>query len=426
VATLEYDEDGRLLFTEEMRREYTILAPQMAPYHFDYLIQALNSEGYNAELLKSEDYSLIHEGMKYVHNDMCIPAMLVIGQFIDALKRGDYDPDKVALILVQTGGGCRASNYIKILRKALEKARLSQVPVISLNPRGFEKNPGFKITPRLLHKLHDAMLFGDTMMNLTLQTRPYEKEAGATKRAKEEIDARLADYFEHRRIFTWRRAKRMVHFIIERFRAIDTHPRNKPKVGIVGEIYVKYSPLGNNSLEETLEKEGVEVVTPPLYDFFLYTSTNRIIDISRYGGSRLEKWLWWFIIWYVEIRRGKIRKAMREAGFEAPIPFKQLKKLVDGVLDKGAHAGEGWLLTAEMIDLIEHGAPNIVSTQPFGCLPNHIVAKGMFKKLKSLYPESNVVAIDYDTSASKINQINRINLMVSNAFRNHARGGEQT
>ncbi len=422
MAKLEYDVDGRLLFTEEMRREYTILVPQMAPFHFEYFVQAMNTEGFKAELLKTTDYSLIHEGMKYAHNDICVPAMLVIGQFIDAIKKRKLDKHKVALIITQTGGGCRASNYINLLRKALIKAKLDFVPIISLNAGGLEKNPGFKVSPRLLHKLHDAMIIGDLMMTLVHQTRPYEVKEGSVDALKEKIDEDLKSYFNHKTLFSWKRSKKKMLSILKQFQAVKTNHQPKPKVGIVGEIYVKYSPLGNNHLEKTLEKEGVEVVVPPLYDFFLYSFDSRAHDIKRYGGKNKERWLLKAIIWYVEIRRQKIRRALKAHGFEAPVPYKRLKKLVEGVIDVGTHTGEGWLLTAEMIDLIEHGAPNIVCTQPFGCLPNHIAGKGMFKKLKSLHPSSNIVAIDYDTSASKINQLNRINLMISNAFRSMKEG----
>ncbi len=422
MAKLEYDEDGRLLFTEEMKEEYTILAPQMAPYHFDYLIYAMRSEGYKAELLTNDDYELIHEGMKYSHNDICVPAMLVIGQFIDAIKKTEHDVHKVALVIAQTGGGCRASNYIQILRKALKKARLEFVPVISVNPSGFEKNPGFEITPRLFHKLHDALLFGDTMMTLTHQIRPYEKEEGATERLKAEIDKEVEAYFQHRFPLTWGKSIRLCMSIIERFKSIGVEKTPRPKVGIVGEIYVKYSPLGNNRLEQTLEKEGVEVVIPPLYDFFLYSFDSRALDIKRYGGPRRERWILKFLVAYIEFWRENIRKKIRKSGFEAPISYKKLRSLSDGFIDVGTHIGEGWLLAAEMVDLIEHGAPNIVCTQPFGCLPNHIVGKGMLKKLKSHYPQSNIVPIDYDTSASKINQLNRITLMITNAFRNFESG----
>ncbi len=418
MAKLEYDDNGRLIFTEAMRKEYTILVPQMAPYHFEYLVAALNTEGYKAELLRTTDYALINEGMKYAHNDICIPAMLVIGQFIDAIKKRTVDKGKVALIITQTGGGCRASNYISLLRKALKKAQLDDVPIISLNANGLEKNPGFKLTPKLLHKLHDAVVLGDLMMALMNQTRPYEKTEGAVEKVRQTIDQDLKDFFNHNKWFTWGHIKRKVNEILQAFQAIETTDTPKPKVGIVGEIYVKYSPLGNNHLEATLEKEGVEVVVPPIYDFFLYSFDSRAHDIKRYGGPKKEAFILKRLIWYVEKRRAYIRKTMTHYGFEAPVPYKTLKAMVDGVIDVGTHTGEGWLLTAEMIDLIQHGAPNIVCTQPFGCLPNHIAGKGMFKKIKSLYPESNIVAIDYDTSASKINQLNRINLMVSNAFRN--------
>ncbi len=415
-------DNGRIVFTEAMRKEYTVLVPEMAPYHFDYFVDAFTSEGYNAKLLRTTDYDLIHEGMKYSHNDICVPAMLVIGQFIDALKKNVLDVHKVALIITQTGGGCRASNYIALLRRALKKAGYGFVPVISLNTGGLEKNPGFKLTPRLFHKLHDGMLFGDLMMTLVNQTRPYEKTPGDTEKLKAEIDKELRDYFMHKRLFTWRKQRKMAASIIKRFAGIEVDRSViKPKVGIVGEIYVKYSPLGNNHLEATLEQEGCEVVTPPLYDFFLYSFDSRVYDIKHYGGSKLERFVLKCIIHYVEWRRKKMRKQIKKGNFSPGVTYRHVKKLANGFIDHGTHVGEGWLLTAEMIDLIEHGAPNIVCTQPFGCLPNHIAGKGMFKKLKKHHPEANIVAIDYDTSASKINQLNRINLMVSNAMRQRAK-----
>ena len=424
MSKLKYDENGRIIFTEAMRQEYTILVPQMAPYHFEYLVDALNAEGYHAELLRKTEYSLIHEGMKYSHNDICIPAMLVIGQFIDAVKKKELNDEKVALIITQTGGGCRASNYIALLRKALKKAKLEHVPVISLNANGFEKNPGFKLSARLLHKLHEAIVFGDLMMTLVHQSRPYENKKGSVTALKESIDQELKTYFEHNRRFSWRYSKKKIASILNRFKALDLSKTPRPKVGIVGEIYVKFSPLGNNHLEETLEKEGVEVVIPPLYDFFLYSFDSRAHDIKRYGGPKKERFILNVLVKYVEYRRQKVRNMIEAYGFEAPVSYNTLKSFVNNVIDVGTHSGEGWLLTAEMIDLIKHGAPNIVCTQPFGCLPNHIAGKGMFKKIKHLFPESNIVAIDYDTSASELNQVNRINLMVSNAFRTFQKKGE--
>jgi predicted nucleotide-binding protein (sugar kinase/HSP70/actin superfamily) len=261
------------------------------------------------------------------------------------------------------------------------------------------------------------MLFGDLMMSLTNQVRPYEARQGDVDALVKTINKKMETYFDHQSLFSWHRQKRMCKEILAAFKAIDTVDIKKPKVGIVGEIYVKYSPLGNNHLEQTLIQEDCEVVVPPLYDFFLYTFDSRAYDIKAYGGPKKERLILKLAIWYVEVRRNKIRRMMKRAGFDGGVSYKQLKQLVKGVLNYGTHTGEGWLLTAEMIDLIHHGAPNIVCTQPFGCLPNHIAGKGMFKKLKTLYPSSNIVAIDYDTSASKINQLNRINLMVSNAHR---------
>ncbi len=409
-------QEERVVFTEAMRETHTVLVPQMAPYHFGYLVEAFKSEGYKAELLQNDSIELIHEGMKYSHNDICVPAMLVIGQFIDALKTRPEGTDKVALIITQTGGACRASNYISLLRKALKKAKLGHVPVISLNASGFEKNPGFVVGPVLLHKLHDAILLGDLMMMLTQHAKAYAQDAAALETVIDGCEQRMHHYFKHRRLLTWHRANKTAQWMIGAFKALSFSQEPKPKVGVVGEIYVKYSPLGNNHLEALLEQEGVEVVTPPIYDFFLYSFDSKAHDIKRYGGKATTRWAFLSFVKYIEWRRGKIRRKLKKAGYDAPVPYAKIKALVNDFLDVGLHAGEGWLLTAEMIDLITHGVPNIVCTQPFGCLPNHIAGKGMFKKLKKVYPEANIVAIDYDTSASTINQKNRISLMLANAF----------
>ncbi len=412
--------EERVVFTQAMRKTHTILVPQMAPYHFQFFVQALKTEGYKAELLLNDDYALIEQGMKYSHNDICVPAMLVIGQFIDAIKTRK-DHDKIALIITQTGGGCRASNYINLLRKALKKARLDDIPVISLSAGNIESNPGFKMTTKLFLKLHESVMFGDLMMGLTNQIKPYVVSLDALKKAHQEIENLFEVYFEHRPHLFGNRYRRHAKKIIHLFNQIPVQSLgSKPKVGIVGEIYVKYSPLGNNNLEVTLEKEGVETMTPPLYDFFLYSFDSTAHDIKRYGGSKKLWLVYKALVWYIENRREKVRKIIAKSGYQRPISYRQLKKGVEGFIDVGTHSGEGWLLTAEMIDLIHHGAPNIVCTQPFGCLPNHIAGKGMFKKIKKHFPQSNIVAIDYDTSASQINQLNRINLMVSNAFKNHA------
>lgn len=418
MAELVYD-NGRLLFTEEMRKEYTILMPQMAPYHFDYLIQAMNAEGLRGALLKNDSFDLIQEGLKYSHNDICVPAMLVIGQFIDAIKSGDYDIHKIALIITQTGGGCRASNYVSLLRKSLIKAGYDFIPIISLNANGMEPNPGFQISPRLLFKLVNALTFGDITMQVFNEIKPYEVNDGDTEKALDRVNEMLTPFFEKKKINILKFPKKLIKQVIAEFNKVEVDRTiKKPRVGVVGEIYVKYSPLGNNNLEKMLRDEGCEVITPSIFDFFLYTFDSSIHDIKKYGGSFKKRIILEVFIKLIERRRSYIRKTLGRQGFYEPLSYRQLKKLAKGVINYGTHSGEGWLLTAEMLDLIHMDAPNIVCTQPFGCLPNHIVGKGMFKRIKELHPESNIVAIDYDTSAPAINQMNRIKLMVSNAYEN--------
>lgn len=419
MAELIYDETGRLLFTEEMRKEYTILVPQMAPYHFEYLLQAMNSEGFNAKLLKNDSFDLIQEGLKYSHNDICVPAMLVIGQFIDAIKSGDFDIHKIALVITQTGGGCRASNYVSLLRKSLIKAGYEFIPIISLNASGMEPNPGFKLSARLLFKLINSLTFGDIAMQVVNEIRPYEINEGDTFKALDEVGELLTPFFNNKKINILKFPRKLIKEVITIFDNVEIDRSvRKPRVGVVGEIYVKYSPLGNNNLENMLIDEGCEVITPSIFEFFLYTFDSSIHDIKKYGGSYKKRVILEVFIKMIESRRKYIRKTLGKHGYYEPLSYKELKKLAKGVINYGTHSGEGWLLTAEMLDLIHMDAPNIVCTQPFGCLPNHIVGKGMFKRIKELHPESNIIAIDYDTSAPAINQINRIKLMVANAYEN--------
>ncbi|MCF7925969.1 MAG: 2-hydroxyacyl-CoA dehydratase [Candidatus Izimaplasma sp.] len=423
MATLKYDKDGRLLFTKEMKHDYKILIPAMAPYHFEYFVHSLKSEGYDAEVIKTTDFDVIHEGMKYSHNDICVPAMLVIGQFIDYIKRHNIDKHKIAVIITQTGGGCRASNYVSLIRKAFKKANLEFIPIISVNAVGLEKNPGFRVSLTLLMKLITALMMGDLLMQLYNETAPYEKNKGETEVVYQEVNTYLNAYFYKpaRRVFY--HPKKLFERVIKRFSQIDVDKRvKKPKVGIVGEIYVKYSPLGNNDLEKTLRNEGCEVITPNILDFFLYTFDSSIYDIETYGGSTISKYAYKFLIKFIEHRRNKVRKQLKKYGFNVFTTYKELRKLSEGFIKKGMHVGEGWLLTAEMLELIHSGAPNIICTQPFGCLPNHIAGKGMIKKIKKAYPKSNIVPIDYDTSATEINQMNRIKLMITNAKRNLTKG----
>ena len=416
MAELVYDKTGRLLFTKEMKKEYTILMPQMLPIHFGMFQKMLQLEGYNVVQLNNEGQAVVDEGLKYVHNDTCYPALLVIGQFLDAIKHGGYDPHKVALFITQTGGGCRASNYIHLLRKALQKADMGYIPVISVS-FGLEKNPGFQLTIPLVRKLVYAMMYGDLIMNVANQVRPYEVTPGDTDEMVERWKDRMIDRFQQGKGMTRKQMQQGFAEICDDFKSIPVeHFGSKVRVGVVGEIYVKFSSLGNNQLEKFLLSEGAEPVVPGLTDFIIFKIFNREVDVNIYGGSWAKKKVCQFFKGYVEQCQQDMIQALKDSRyFKAPGAFADLHRLVQGYLGEGCKMGEGWLLTAEMLELIHSGTPNIVCTQPFGCLPNHIVGKGMIRKLKDDYPWSNIVAIDYDPGATKINQENRIKLMLANA-----------
>lgn len=407
--------EKRVLFTEEMKKDYTILIPQMAPFHFDLLASTLNSYGYKAEVLKNENANIAQEGNRYVHSDTCVPAIYVIGQFMDAIKSGKYDVHKIALIITQTGGGCRASNYIHLLRTALKKGGYDFIPVISLNAAGLEKNPGFKINGYLIKKLVQCIVLGDLMMQLYNETIPYEIEEGKVDQLSQHWLAYFAQEFNDHKIISNRRMLRDADKMINEFSKIEISEERKPKIGIVGEIYVKYSPLGNNNLERFLINEGCEVVTLGMIDFILYTFESVSYDIKQFGGSKMKGLLFKTIANYVEKPRKAINKLLAGTRYRQSVAFKDLKQLATPFIGHGTHVGEGWLLTAEIIELINSDVKNIITTQPFGCLPNHIVARGMFKSIKEAFPEANLASIDYDTSSSRINQENRIKLLVLNA-----------
>ena len=415
MAELVYDKTGRLLFTKEMKKEYTILMPQMLPIHFGMFQKMLQLEGYNVVQLNNEGQAVVDEGLKYVHNDTCYPALLVIGQFLDAIKHGGYDPHKVALFITQTGGGCRASNYIHLLRKALEKAGMGYIPVISIS-FGLEKNPGFHLTIPLLRRLIYAMMYGDLIMNVANQVRPYEVNAGETDALVETWKNRLIDRFQQGKGLSRKQMQAGFKEICDAFKAVPVENfGSKVRVVVVGEIYVKFSSLGNNQLEKFLLSEGAEPVVPGLTDFLIFKIFNREVDVNIYGGKWIKKKVCQIFKGYVEqCQRDMIDALNNSHYFKAPGTFEDLHRLVHGYLGEGCKMGEGWLLTAEMLELIHSGTPNIVCAQPFGCLPNHIVGKGMVRRLKDDYPDSNIVAIDYDPSATKINQENRIKLMLAN------------
>ena len=416
MAELVYDKTGRLLFTEEMKQEYTLLVPQMLPMHFALLVRIMQTEGYKVEMLNTSGKSILDYGQKYVHNDACFPAVLVIGQLIDAVKSGKYDPHKVALVITQTGGGCRASNYSHMLRKALEKAGLSFVPVISVNLSGLEKNPGFKLSLGFIRKAVFAVFYGDLIMNVANQVRPYELHAGDTEAAVDACMDFLLDDMSRGKGLNHKSMIANFQRIIDRFKAVPVSGEQKVRVGVVGEIYVKYSPLGNNNLEQFLLAEGAEPVVPGLADFVIFKIFNRDVDVDIYGGPWIKQAVCRVFAGYIKKKQRAMIDTLKADGrFRAPGDFDELHSYIKGYLGDGNKMGEGWLLTAEMLELIHTGVPNIVCTQPFGCLPNHIVGKGMIRKLKDDYPWSNIVAIDYDPGATKINQENRIKLMLANA-----------
>ncbi len=407
----------RAQFTKENKGEYTILIPNMLPIHFTFLCNVLNSQGYKAELLTTMHRDIVEEGLKNVHNDTCFPALLVIGQFLDALKSGQYDLDKVALMITQTSGGCRATNYISLLRKALDNNNLSHIPVISLNMSGLESNPGFKLTMPIIKGFIFSIIYGDLIMWIKNQTLPYEKKHGETEEKIKKWTRLLSDELKYKKV-KYKMVKKHFKEIIDDFSSIECSEEQKVKVGIVGEIYVKFSPLGNNNLERFLIDEGAEVVTPGLIDFILYATDATLRDYILYGGNlvknKIAKMLKGFI---VRVQNDMIDAIKYSGRFTPMSTFNHISNLVTGYVGREMKMGEGWLLPAEILELIDADVQNIVCAQPFGCLPNHIVGKGMFRKIKESHPSSNIVSVDYDPGATKVNQENRIKLMLAVAKR---------
>lgn len=400
-------------FTKQMKKEYTILIPDMAEIHFKLLKNVMRNFGYKLTVLYNQGPQVVEEGLKYVHNDTCYPALLVIGQMLDALRSGEYDVNKTALMLMQTGGGCRASNYVPLLRKALEKAGYGFVPVISLNFNNIEKQSGFKITVPLLRRCMAALAYGDLLMLLNNQTKAYEIEKGESMRTLDYWIQELPNRFENKKGFKKSEMIAAFNEIVRSFAEIPMKKTAKIKVGIVGEIYIKYAALGNNNLEKFLYEQGCEVMVPGVMDFMLYCVRNNANDYGLYGGSRIKYEVARFCEDYLcEIKNRMIEAVEKSGVFAAPADFKHLAGLTRGIIGDGCKMGEGWLLTAEMVELIELGYENIICVQPFGCMPNHIVGKGMIRKIQQKNPNANIVAVDYDPGATKVNQENRIKLML--------------
>ena len=406
----------RVIFTEEMRKNYTILVPQMSPIHFDILEPALASCGYNLKILPSTPECLDY-GLKYVNNDACYPSLLVVGQFMQALLSGEYDLDKVALIITQTGGGCRATNYIGFIRRALENAGMSQIPVISMSA-GIEKNPGLKINLKMAHRAIQALIYGDVFMRVLYRVRPYEAVPGSANALHEKWLAIVQKSVQNGNKAEF---KRNIKNIVKEFDELPLKDVKKPRVGIVGEILVKFLPLANNFLVDLLEEEGAEAVCPDLLDFFMYSLYNANFKAEYLGKKKSSARINNFLIRYLESYRKVAKDALAASTrFEPPTPIETLAGYASPIVSCGNQTGEGWFLTGEMIELIHSGVSNIVCAQPFGCLPNHVVGKGVIKELRRQYSNTNIVAVDYDPGASEVNQLNRIKLMLSTATKNMA------
>lgn len=403
-------------FTKEMIDSYTILVPDMLPMHFKLIISVLKTYGYKLELLESKGPVIAETGLKYTHNDTCYPAILVVGQFMEALLSGKYDPHKTALIMFQTGGGCRASNYVSLIRKALKKAGMEYVPVISFSLTGLEQHPGFTLGIKRLHRMLYAVIYGDLLMNLVNQIRPYETCKGDAEKLADEWTERLGMELGCSRRIKYGKVKENYRKIVTDFQKIPVQKKTVMKVGIVGEIFVKYSPLGNNELEKFIVREGGQPVVPGLLDFCLYCVYNKITDCRIYKRN-LTSYLVTTPMYKFLIKKRNDLHAVLCLGnrFDGLTPFDKIIHMADGLICQAVQMGEGWLLTAEMMELAESGCKNIVCVQPFGCLPNHICGKGMMKPIKELCPDINIVAIDFDAGASRVNQENRLKLMMANA-----------
>ena len=418
-------EDGSAVFTEEMKKTYKVLVPTMLPIHFTLLQNMLRQFGYNAEVLDYSNTDVIETGLKCVHNDICYPSTLVIGELMHAVLSGDYDTHKIALVVAQTGGGCRASNYWHLLLKALKKAGYGYIPILSLNFSGMKSQPGWHFSIPQYYGMFKCCMYGDLLMLLRNQCKPYEETKGETDKLVEFWLEKISSQFGNKKKMKYSHIRQNFKEIVKSFANIKRKDVLKPKVGIVGEIFVKYSPLGNNNLEEFLMSEGAEVYVPGLVDFMLYFLSTFMDDTRLYGVRKFKAKFAKILYKAILKKNDEVIDIIKKDGtFSAPTSFTVTRKFREGYISEGVKMGEGWLLTAEMIELIDRGINNIICTQPFGCLPNHIVGKGMMKEIRDRNPGANIIAIDYDASASKINQENRIKLMLSNAKEKLTEKGE--
>lgn len=408
----------KVSFTKQMRKEYTILCPQMSPFHFGIFEAAFNASGYNLEVLPNDNKHAVDVGLKYVNNDACYPSLMVVGQIMDALLSGKYDLNKTAVIMSQTGGGCRASNYIAFIRRALKKAGMEQVPVISLNLSGLESNPGFKLSLPLIKRIVYGAVFGDILMKCVYRMRPYELEEGIVNRKHKIWEQRVIAFVTGSSV-SHGTFKKMCREMVHDFDTIPISDEKKPRVGIVGEILVKFLPAANNHLADLLEAEGAEPVVPDLIDFICYCFYNQNFKVEKLGFKKSKATIANLGLKAIDWLRKTANEALEQSRHFTPAAdIRDLAKMASPIVSAGNQTGEGWFLTGEMMELIHGGVPNIVCIQPFGCLPNHIVGKGVIKEVRREHPEANIVAIDYDPGASEVNQLNRIKLMLSTAQKN--------
>ncbi|MDT2815570.1 acyl-CoA dehydratase activase-related protein [Vagococcus carniphilus] len=419
VPMKKIEETEKVVFTKDMRKKHTLLLPMLSPIHQEGLVDvALKASGYNVVCLPSEDKKAIEIGLKYVNNDACYPAIISIGQLIEALQSGEYDVNNTSVMLTQTGGGCRATNYIPLLRKALVDAGFDQVPVvsISLGNQGVESNPGFKMSIPLMKKVAIAFLYGDLFEKVVYRTRPYEEVVGSVNELHDEWIEKVTHSVE---IGSFRLFKKNMKQIVADFDRIPLKDIQKPKVGVVGEILVKYSPTANNDVVGILESEGAEAVVPGIIGFMNYSLYNNIWKYENLGFSKKSKWLAEFAIKLIEYCEKPMNQALiASERFSGITPIDKLADDASKILSIGNHTGEGWFLTGEMIDLLNNDVLNIICMQPFGCLPNHVVGKGVMKELRHQYPMANISAIDYDPGVSVVNQLNRIRLLLATAEKN--------
>ncbi|MDD5945389.1 MAG: acyl-CoA dehydratase activase-related protein [Clostridia bacterium] len=406
----------RVVFTKEMKKDYTVICPQMSPIHFDILGAALKACGFNIVVMPAADPDSVDVGLKYVNNDACYPALIVVGQVLKALKSGDYDLNKTAVLITQTGGGCRATNYIGFIRKALKNAGMEQIPVVSVSAQGLEKNPGLKYTPKLLNHMVQALVYGDLFMRVLYKTRPYEAVPGSANALYDKWNEKVKRDIVKADLKTY---KKNLRDIVKDFDELELLDIVKPRVGVVGEILVKYHPLANNSLVDLLEKEGAEAVVPDLLGFGHYSAYNSVQKEKYLGGTSKARKLSSLAIKALEYYQKPMMDALEASNrFEAPVSIEKLGEYAEPIVSLCNQTGEGWFLTGEMMELIHTGVNNIVCTQPFGCLPNHVVGKGVIKEIRRRYPLANIVAVDYDPGASEVNQLNRIRLMLAGAVKN--------